>query len=408
LTQDRTFAAGALKSFGMAQAIAFGLLLGWLVAIYLLGNGQFSLNIAYGLGWLSGAALLVSLAIEGLLFKPAAWRKPPPFLTAMIVLGLVIATLHFFLLDGRLAVRNASFRTFGLCLGFVAACLFALRTLSLVQMAGLLIAVSAIAVGFALVDFGFGLPTDSGRLEFNGRVKNPITGSAGLVPAALAIAILICRARLGRNIRLLLSLAGLVLAAGLLLAQSRGVWLSMLFGGAGFFFFWKNQSAFQLRIALLACWALMTMIVIIEPVLRASICSLSEQLCRDPQRLEIWFKVWTEVWANPLVGKGAAFRFPNTTTDWHAHNGIFSTALLYGVPMALMLFAMVMEAAKRVVDIENNEARIFAAALLCFSMSFFGSNQANPFGLALPVYFYFVLPLTMAYMLPKKRSETVP
>ncbi|MEZ0171900.1 O-antigen ligase family protein [Microvirga sp. TS319] len=230
------------------------------------------------------------------------------------------------------------------------------------------------------------------RLFPLGRGRNPIPGAGGFAVALIAFAALwldrppvrrVASLHLFLIVTLLLGLAWTQSRApiiALALALPLALWLSRRGGTAA---------------VLLACggiWIAITGLGMLEPMIKAIICDSDADWCRPSFRSEIWGWVREQIVLHPMLGTGPSFRFQKTWMS-HPHNGLFGTAMYYGLMALLAFWAMIGFYARQLTRQEDRSLRFFGLASILFSFGYMGTDLSNPFAFFNMHYLFLWLPL---------------
>jgi O-antigen ligase len=258
---------------------------------------------------------------------------------------------------------------------------------------GSLLAAAALSSALTLVlHFSAGLPLTE-RLMPLGRAGNPIPAAGGLCIALIAAAVLLREAPRPRSARLLAAVVCAILPILIVVAmtQSRGPIFAALVTFAAMFALPGRLVGNRLFAAALVAWALTTALIVLDPLLRSLLCVDELNFCRPSARLQIWRSVIELVTLQPVFGLTPIFRFDDPILV-HAHNGLFGTAMLFGIPAMAAVLILVFAYCRHLDGIDRRLS-FFCASALIFSFGYMGSDLPNPFSFANMHYFFLWLPI---------------
>jgi hypothetical protein len=282
---------------------------------------------------------------------------------------------------------------------------------------GALFAVASLSALLTLVlHFGGGFSFGD-RLVPLGRPSNSIPGAGGLCIALIGIvALLGDRSRPATPATLaLVALAALPIVVAVAMTQSRGPILATIVALAATRLAWRpndwRPNGWRLTggrlfaVALLA-WSLTTALIVIEPWLRAMLCVDQSNFCRPSSRQQIWTWVFEHISQRPLLGFTPVFRFADSLFN-HAHNGLFGTAMYFGVPALVAALAMTFVYCRHLATVDEALSRFCGAALI-FSFGYMGSDLPNPFSFVNMHFFFLWLPIAFALAGRSEEAATGP
>ncbi|KQO41564.1 O-antigen ligase family protein [Methylobacterium sp. Leaf85] len=265
---------------------------------------------------------------------------------------------------------------------------------------GALFAVASLSALLTLVlHFGAGLSL-ADRLVPLGRPSNSIPGAGGLCIALIGIvALLGDRSRPAAPATIaLVALAALPVLVAVAMTQSRGPILATVVALAATRLPWRpggwRLTGWRLFAVALLAWSLTTALIVIEPWLRAMLCVDQSNFCRPSSRQQIWTWVFEHISQRPLLGFTPVFRFADSLFN-HAHNGLFGTAMYFGVPALVAALAMTFVYCRRLATVDGGLSTFCAAALI-FSFGYMGSDLPNPFSFVNMHFFFLWLPIAFA------------
>ena len=257
---------------------------------------------------------------------------------------------------------------------------------------GSLLAAAALSSVLTLVlHVSAGLPLTE-RLMPLGRAGNPIPAAGGLCIALIAAIALLRDAPRPRSRQLVAWVACAVLPILIVVAmtQSRGPIFAALITVAAMLLPWRATGSRLFMMAMLA-WGVITALIVLDPWLRSLICSDATNFCRPSARLQIWTTVVDLVGQRPVFGLTPIFRFDDPVLV-HAHNGLFGTAMFFGIP-ALIAVLMLTFAYCRHLESIDRSLSFFCASAMIFSFGYMGSDLPNPFSFVNMHYFFLWLPI---------------
>lgn len=266
---------------------------------------------------------------------------------------------------------------------------------------GALFAVASLSALLTLVlHFGAGL-SFADRLVPLGRPSNSIPGAGGLCIALIGVvALLGDRSRPATPATIaLVALASLPIVVAVAMTQSRGPILATIVALAATRLPGRMSGWRLFAIAMLA-WSLTTALIVIEPWLRGMLCVDQSNFCRPSSRQQIWTWVFEHISQRPLLGFTPVFRFADSLFN-HAHNGLFGTAMYFGVPALVAALAMAFVYCRHLATVDGGRSTFCAAALI-FSFGYMGSDLPNPFSFVNMHFFFLWLPIAFALA---ERSE---
>jgi hypothetical protein len=239
-----------------------------------------------------------------------------------------------------------------------------------------------------------GLPLTA-RLMPLGRAGNPIPAAGGLCIALLAAAVLLRDTARPRSARIVAAILGATLPILVVVAmtQSRGpVFAAFVTFAAMFVLPGRLVGRHLFAVALLA-WGLTTALIVLDPLLRSLLCVDTMNFCRPSERMQIWRSVFDLVAQRPMFGLTPIFRFDDPVLV-HAHNGLFGTAMFFGIPALIAALAATFAYCRHLEAIDSRLS-FFCASALVFSFGYMGSDLPNPFSFANMHYFFLWLPIAL-------------
>ena len=93
----------------------------------------------------------------------------------------------------------------------------------------------------------------------------------------------------------------------------------------------------------------------------------------------------------PVFGLTPIFRFDDPVLV-HAHNGLFGTAMFFGIPAMIAALVLVFAYCRHLEGIDRSLS-FFCASMLIFSFGYMGSDLPNPFSFVNMHYFFLWLPI---------------
>ncbi|MFA6965654.1 O-antigen ligase family protein [Bosea sp. (in: a-proteobacteria)] len=236
-----------------------------------------------------------------------------------------------------------------------------------------------------------GLPF-SERLMPLGRAGNPIPAAGGLCVALIAAVVLWKDAPRPRSGQLIALVACAILPILVVVAmtQSRGPILAALIAFAAMLLPWRATGWRLFMVAMLA-WGAITALIVLDPWLRSLICTDAMNFCRPSARMQIWTTVVELVGQRPVFGLTPIFRFDDPVLV-HAHNGLFGTAMFFGIPAVIAALMLVFAYCRHLERIDPSLS-YFCASMLIFSFGYMGSDLPNPFSFVNMHYFFLWLPI---------------
>lgn len=257
---------------------------------------------------------------------------------------------------------------------------------------GALLAAAALSCVLTLaLHLSVGLPFTE-RLMPLGRAGNPIPAAGGLCIALIAAVMLLRDAPRPRSRQLVAWVVCAVLPILVVVAmtQSRGPIFAALITFAAMLLPWRAIGWRLFAMAMLA-WGVITALIVLDPWLRSLICVDALNFCRPSSRLQIWTTVVELVGQRPVFGLTPIFRFDDPILV-HAHNGLFGTAMFFGIPAMIAALVLVFAYCRHLAGIDRSLA-FFCASALIFSFGYMGSDLPNPFSFVNMHYFFLWLPI---------------
>lgn len=257
---------------------------------------------------------------------------------------------------------------------------------------GAVLAAAALSSVLTLVlHVSAGLPFTE-RLMPLGRAGNPIPAAGGLCVALIAAMTLLRDAPRPRPRRLVAWVACAVVPVLVVVAmtQSRGPILALLITVAAMLLPWRATGWRLFGVAMLA-WGAITALIVLDPWLRSLICTDAMNFCRPSARMQIWTTVVELVGQRPVFGLTPIFRFDDPVLV-HAHNGLFGTAMFFGIPAMIAGLVLVFAYCRHLENVDRSLS-FFCAGTLIFSFGYMGSDLPNPFSFVNMHYFFLWLPI---------------
>jgi len=266
---------------------------------------------------------------------------------------------------------------------------------------GALLAAAALSCGLTLILHFSGGGGFIDRLMPLGRAGNPIPAAGGLCVALLAAAVLLRDVPRPRPTALVgwIACALVPVLVVIAMTQSRGPIFAALVTFAVTFAWRGRLVGGRLFAVALAAWGLTTMLIVLDPLLRSLLCVDELNFCRPSARMQIWTSVVELVAQRPVFGLTPNFRFDDPILV-HAHNGLFGTAMLFGIPALIAVLAMSFAYCRHLEDVDSRLAWFCGAALI-YSFGYMGSDLPNPFSFANTHYFFLWLPIAFGLSGPQ-------
>ncbi len=372
-----------LRGLGARDVLCVvGLMLLLVSAFFISKNTSAKLMIA-GLGIIAASGATVPLE-----------RLPRALLWGLAVLAAFAGWAALGLIAGRAAPGPAgeALASFGLLALTLLAGRRLLACCGLRPVLTALLAVAGASAGATLVlHFAAGLSVMD-RLVPLGRPGNAIPGAGGLCIALIGAIVLLRdgpRPVSGR-MRALVAAAVPPIVLVVAMTQSRGPIFAALVTVAVMLLPWR-ATGWRLFLMAMSAWALTTALIVLDPWLRSLICVDTSNFCRPSARLQIWTSVADLVTQRPVFGLTPIFRFDDPVLV-HAHNGLFGTAMFFGVPALIALLVATFAYCRHLESIGGRLAAFCASALI-FSFGYMGSDLPNPFAFANMHYFFLWLPV---------------
>jgi O-Antigen ligase len=268
------------------------------------------------------------------------------------------------------------------------------RVLSTRQILWIIASIGAASAFLSIIVHVLKAPDLMDRMIPLGRGGNPIPG-AGALASALIATIALWREELGRSRKTMaiLLLLAVPLVAGLVLTQSRGPLVALCLA-LPLAFLLERRGMLIVLLACLASWLVVTGLVIFEPTIKAIVCGSNTDWCRPSLRNEVWERVRDQIALHPILGSGPEFRFPYQWLS-HAHNGLFGTALYFGLGGLAASALMAAGYARCLTRGTDDTLRFFGIASLIFSFGYMGADLPNPFAFFNTHYLFMWFPILL-------------
>jgi O-antigen ligase len=239
------------------------------------------------------------------------------------------------------------------------------------------------------------------RLVPIGRASHEIGGATALAVAAFAGWSL--RDGSSRQARLFIGLGLAAIILTMILTQSRGAFMALVFAAAISVTIQSMCSLaarqLLLPLAVIAGFALPVALILFEPQVRDAICSMQLPLCRSSNRQDIWLGFAERLLQSPWFGWGPHARLEGDYPA-HPHNVLLGTAFYFGLPILLPLLLMYGAALLRVAASPLNLLGRFAMPCLAFAAISLATDRPNVFGDLNAHFLYLWLPIGLASTAP--------
>jgi hypothetical protein len=309
-------------------------------------------------------------------------------------LGFLLAWQAAGALFGDMPRPVSDFSKIGLLAAFFLFAAQTSRVLSTRQILWIIASIGAASAFLSIIVHVLKAPDLMDRMIPLGRGGNPIPG-AGALASALIATIALWREELGRSRKTMaiLLLLAVPLVAGLVLTQSRGPLVALCLA-LPLAFLLERRGMLIVLLACLASWLVVTGLVIFEPTIKAIVCGSNTDWCRPSLRNEVWERVRDQIALHPILGSGPEFRFPYQWLS-HAHNGLFGTALYFGLG-GLAASALIAAGYARCLTRGTDDTlRFFGIASLIFSFGYMGADLPNPFAFFNTHYLFMWFPILL-------------
>ncbi|MBJ6124219.1 O-antigen ligase family protein [Microvirga splendida] len=333
-----------------------------------------------------GAGLAFASGVAAETFRKNLWL--------WLSLGFLLAWQAAGALFGDMPRPGSDFLKIGLLAAFFLFVAQTSQVLSTRRILWIIAGVGAASAFLSIVVHVLREPDILDRMIPLGRGGNPIPGAGALASALIATVALWMdeEGRSRRSTAILLMLA-VPLVAALLLTQSRGPLVALGLALPLAVLIDRRGMLIVLAVCL-ACWLLVTGLVVFEPSIKAMICGSETDWCRPSNRNAVWELVRDQIERHPILGSGPDFRFPY---EWlsHAHNGLFGIALYFGL-VGLAASALMAAGYARCLSRGTDDTlRFFGLASLIFTFGYMGADLPNPFAFFNTHYLFMWFPILL-------------